>query len=321
MANERKITELIYPVRGLDLQTAFGLQRPGTTPCCKNCLGHEPCSGRRRGGRRPGLARLDGRIPAGDTVIQHLSQVVIGSTAGLYDPDFPWDGETDDLPGDPGPPWTWGGGLIVPGWNGQPITGQNTNGGGNQNPLGNKKKRRRGSGIQPNPNQIFLSGGGGAYRLFGCIGQVLINVHTTPVDFFGTTPSFPGCMCVPVDYLMLAGPPTDARHFNNWWCCLQYYFTLHNIPFDGWEMVGTTITGTVTGDPAAMGIRACGLGDDDINGGDASPCADGYSAVDNVDLSGNDQCCSLVLLTASAQYPPTGMLTKTQTYQSCADAF
>jgi hypothetical protein len=312
---DRKVTDLIFPVRGIDLQTAFGVQRPHTTPCCKNCLGHEPCSGRRRGGRRPGLGRLDGQVPAGSTLIQHLGQIVVGSTAALYPPDYPWGGPTVPMIQAPGPPWTWGGAPIVPGWDDEPITGEDLE---TQDPSGGKKKRKKGSGIPPNPNQIGLVNGGGSYRMFQCIGQVNITVHTSPIDYFGTNPSYAGCLCIDEFYLRLAGPPTDARHFFNWWCKKVHDFTVKNIPQNGYAFLGSTIIGNTSGDPSTWGIGSCGPGDDNVE-----PCAPGYDPRNNVASLGFAECCGLMLLAPQelgvivAGGPA---LTAVQSFGSCREA-
>lgn len=308
-----RVSDLWFPTRGIDLQTAFGIQRPGTTPCCKNCLGHEPCSGRKRGGRRPGISRLAGR-PATPTLIQHLNQIVIGSTAALYPPDYPWGGPTVPMTQSPGPSWTWGGGTIINDWDDEPITGEDLE---TQDPGGNKKKRKKGSGIQPNPNQVLLTPGGGNYRMFQCIGQVEITVHTSPIDYFGTTPAYAGCLCIDELYLRLAGPPTDARQFNNWWCKKVYYFTAKNIPQNGYEFIGSTIIGATMGDPSTWGVGACSIGDDNVE-----PCVEGYSPIDNVDGSGDDECCGILTvgLTTFAQLQSGGpKLTGVQSFQSCRD--
>lgn len=293
--NDKKITDLTYPVRGLDLQTAFGVQRPGTTPCCQNCLGHEPCSGRRRGGRRPGLSRLNGQVPAGSTLIQHLNEVVIGSTAGLYDPDYPWHGPVIPFRTTDGPSWTWGGGTITTDWNGDPITGEDEE---TQDPVGNgRRKRKKGSGIQPNVNRLTYSPPAITnYRMFQATGQVNI---TQPGPFFNTNPSFAACMCVDTLYLTLAGPPLDARNYNGWWCQKVYYFNLHGIAQNAYTFTGSVITGNTVGPVATWGVRACNAG-----GNIDYPAQAGHSVLDNIDLSGDALCCTaLTLVPREVSYP------------------
>lgn len=324
--NERKITDLWFPTRGLDLQTAFGVQRPQTTPCCKNCLGHEPCSGRRRGGRRPGLGRLDGRVILGtSTTIQHLNEIVMGDYGGLFPPDYPWS-QTTPLLGAPGPSWTWGGGNLIPGgnWNGEPITGEDEE---TQDPLAGtpnaKKKRKKGSGIQPNPNQLqYTPGFGSDYRLFQCTGSVTI---TQPGPFFGTTPSFTGCVCVDVVFLRLAGAPTHMRDFNNWWCKKNHYFTVNSIAQTAFTFLTTNIIGNTSGDESTWGVRACDPTEDGV-GSALSPCGEGYDPRNNVSALGFAECCGLMSValallggtgnTASQAEQPGGG----QSFYSCREA-
>lgn len=287
---DRSIRDLIFPIRGLDLQTAFGVQRPLTTPCCTNCLGHEPCSGRLRGGRRPGLGRLDGQVPAGRTLIQHLNEIVIGETAALFDPNYPYSGPTTPLLGAPGPPWTWGGGNLIPGgdWDGNDVTGEDLM---SQDPTGRKRKRKKGSGIPPNPNQIaYVPGAGADYRLFQVIGSVTI---TQVGPFFGTTPSFAGCVCIDVGYLRVAGAPTHMKHFNNWWCKKVHYFTANGIAQSAYTFLTTTIIGSTVGDESTWGVSSCAPTDPGV-GSSLKDCDAGFDPRDNVSSLGFAECCGLV---------------------------
>jgi hypothetical protein len=78
-----ELTDLAFPLRGVDVSTEFALQPPGTTPAGANCRSAEPGTDRARGGRRPGLAKYIPTQPSGANEIQHLAAVVTRSGDAL----------------------------------------------------------------------------------------------------------------------------------------------------------------------------------------------------------------------------------------------
>lgn len=99
--------DLGFPTKGIDLSTAFGLQRVGTTPVGKNVRTFEPTTDRSRGGSRPGLVKyIAAQLPNGAHLIQHLNLVVDPAASALLD-SLDDTGTTIDDPSSPGPPDSW----------------------------------------------------------------------------------------------------------------------------------------------------------------------------------------------------------------------
>src|SRR5438132_8634632 len=76
-----QLVEFLFPIRGVDLYSAFQEQRPGTTIQGKNVRGYEPLTQRARGGARPGLVEyIPQQLPlnyvSGSHKIQHLNVIV-----------------------------------------------------------------------------------------------------------------------------------------------------------------------------------------------------------------------------------------------------
>jgi len=58
------IDTLTFPEKGLDVTSAYALQREGTTPIAQNVRLFEPGTDRARGGSRPGLRSfVDQQLP------------------------------------------------------------------------------------------------------------------------------------------------------------------------------------------------------------------------------------------------------------------
>ncbi len=106
MPEQEQFLDFKFPVLGIDLFRAFGVQRPGTTVLGVNVRTFEPETMRGRGGSRPGLMRqAPGQLPTAD-VIQNLSVVVsVDGTALLAN----YNDQPPDLydPSDEGPLDAW----------------------------------------------------------------------------------------------------------------------------------------------------------------------------------------------------------------------
>lgn len=90
--------DMSFPLRGLDLSSAYGLQRVGTTREGQNVRAQDLAEGRDRGGQRPGLAKfIAGQIPGGASQVQELNFVVRAGGEALLD-NFDWT--------------TYGGGIL-----------------------------------------------------------------------------------------------------------------------------------------------------------------------------------------------------------------
>jgi hypothetical protein len=129
-----------FPKKGVDKSRGFERQYAGTTPLGSNVQVYEPGSDRARGGSRPGLAALTGRIPT-NAELQDLDVVVDPNTDALLDNfDDPSPNAVDD-PSDTGPPSSWSHQI-------DPVTGLPVN---TRNP--GRLIRLGGSGRQPNKNK------------------------------------------------------------------------------------------------------------------------------------------------------------------------
>jgi hypothetical protein len=240
------VTDMPFPLAGIDLQQGFGIQRPGTTRDALNVYGFEPVTDRDRGGSRPGTTHLvAGRIPAGSTLIQELNIVVNGSAGFLLDnKDPPGPGIED--PSTPGPSSLWPPGVHLWDPNSDDQSDQPQEG-----RVPPKKKRRKGgSGIQPGkvlapPHGICVLG------FYSCIGQL----HLTGGTLDGTNPSFSvhGCYMNPTLLAALStltgialgwcGPPSTAQGFRNWKCQVQKFYNDNSTPgHPAW--LSSTYTGT-----------------------------------------------------------------------------
>lgn len=222
------ITDLPFPLAGIDLQQGFGIQRPGTTRDALNVYGFEPVTDRDRGGSRPGTVHLAaGRIPAGSTLIQELNLVVNGSSDFLLDSggDPPGPGIID--PSSPGDSSQWPPGLTT--WD--PNSGDDAPWDPVHARVPPKKRRKGGSGIQPGKG-LPPSSGNCVLGLYSCIGQ--IHLIGGPMD--GNEPAFSvhGCYMSPALLAALgnligvplgfAGPPSTAEFFRNWKCQVQKFW-------------------------------------------------------------------------------------------------
>ncbi len=79
-----KPVDMAFPVRGIDLSSAYDLQRPGTTPIAQNVRGYEPATDRLRGGSRAGLVKHVPAQVSGTHVIQDLNMIVGTSFASPF---------------------------------------------------------------------------------------------------------------------------------------------------------------------------------------------------------------------------------------------
>jgi len=107
MPDQEQFSDILFPVRGVDLYQAFALQRPGTTPVGINVRAYEPSTQRGRGGARAGLVKyIPQQLPltfnsTATRKIQHLNYIVDPTPAGLDDIDST-DSDAVDDPSDPG---------------------------------------------------------------------------------------------------------------------------------------------------------------------------------------------------------------------------
>lgn len=149
-------------------------------------------------------------------LIQDLNVVVWAATDALAGgvPDPP--GLTLDDPSSPGPPSSWGTGILGydPINDDVPITGVTD---GSRNPGGPdsggqvsaKKKRKGGSGRQSSKNTLTLVTSGAPHHCFqGQIVGTVTKPAPDPYGFNGTTPSFTGVLCVGYNPPVLTGPQT-----------------------------------------------------------------------------------------------------------------
>lgn len=79
-----KPVDMAFPVRGIDLSSAYDLQRPGTTPLAQNVRGYEPGTDRLRGGSRAGLVKHVPATVTGAYVVQDLNMIVGTSFASPF---------------------------------------------------------------------------------------------------------------------------------------------------------------------------------------------------------------------------------------------
>jgi hypothetical protein len=83
------MTDMPFPLQGIDVSCEFEQQPPQTTPVGKNVRGYEPGTMRARGGSRPGLSEYVPVRVNGANLIQHLNYVVDPQEAALltgFDP-------------------------------------------------------------------------------------------------------------------------------------------------------------------------------------------------------------------------------------------
>lgn len=88
MADDQTYTDLVFPIRGVDIAGEFGSQREGTTPEAKNVRAFEPGTERMRGGSRSGIVKyppeqVTFEIDSFDNVIQHLGVIVDPSSDAI----------------------------------------------------------------------------------------------------------------------------------------------------------------------------------------------------------------------------------------------
>jgi hypothetical protein len=82
IASKESFLDLHFPLKGLDLSQAFGLQPPDTTPVATNVRAYEPGTLRARGGQRPGLSKYITAQVNGSHLIQDINYVVgVGYTS------------------------------------------------------------------------------------------------------------------------------------------------------------------------------------------------------------------------------------------------
>jgi hypothetical protein len=88
------ITDVAFPVSGVDVSLAYEDQRQGTTPVGSNVRTYEPLTQRARGGSRPGLVPYLPQLPNGAHQIQHINFIVDpqADALGISFPDIPGDG-------------------------------------------------------------------------------------------------------------------------------------------------------------------------------------------------------------------------------------
>lgn len=88
-APAEQLTDLRFPLNGIDLYMAYSMQRVGTTPVGKNVRAFEPSTERARGGSRPGLSKwIPPQLPSGTHLVQHLNVIVDPTPAALGDQDL-----------------------------------------------------------------------------------------------------------------------------------------------------------------------------------------------------------------------------------------
>jgi hypothetical protein len=77
IAGQEQLVDMVFPVKGVDLSQAFGVQPQGTTPVGVNVRAYEPATARARGGARPGLSRyIPAQVGGSPALIQDLNYVV-----------------------------------------------------------------------------------------------------------------------------------------------------------------------------------------------------------------------------------------------------
>ena len=159
------LSDLPFPLHGIDRSLGFSSQPGGTTPTGQNVRAHEPRSARAKGGSRPGLSRFIDSSLGGP--VQLLAAIASSDEAGSYarslpvgDASSPPTGYTDD-PSSAGDMSSWGqgdgkdwGADGTPGEGGQ---GGNSAGGGGLGRLTRtppNRIRTGGSGIPPGKNSL-----------------------------------------------------------------------------------------------------------------------------------------------------------------------
>jgi hypothetical protein len=197
------VASLSFPFKGVDVSQDVSGQPPLTCVVGINVQTYEPSSNRGRGGSRPGMSRLpQGQVPTGFGLVQHLNTVITTDAAnvptGIEDPTNP---VIDDW-SSPGGPELWGTApLYLDPVTGAPVTGATL---GTRIP-GHPRRRKEGSGYQPNPNQLTQAPPPGAKR--GCFqGQIVYVITNPPPDiggWNGQSPSEVGIGCLP--YAPLVG--------------------------------------------------------------------------------------------------------------------
>jgi len=89
---QESLTEMIFPLQGIDVSTEFELQPDQTTPIGQNVRGYEPATMRARGGSRNGLSRYINARVSGANLIQHLNYVITDDGNALFTSNDPLDG-------------------------------------------------------------------------------------------------------------------------------------------------------------------------------------------------------------------------------------
>ena len=73
---QESLTEMLFPLRGIDVACVFDQQPPDSTPVGLNVRAYESLTERARGGSRPGLSRYINAQVSGSNKIQHLTYIV-----------------------------------------------------------------------------------------------------------------------------------------------------------------------------------------------------------------------------------------------------
>lgn len=189
-----------FPLGGLDVSRGREHQKLGTAAEGVNVRSCDPSTMRLRGGSRPGTIKyIPGQIPEGSEAFQELNFVVIASAdalpTGIEDPGQ--DTFVDDS--SVGPSLSWGtGDLFTDPNDTEPTTGADQGTRIPLNVLGQPPRRRkRGSGFQPNKNKID-SGASGSGTAYCTNVRADYKYHVgapNTGNFDGTTTTFSGLVC------------------------------------------------------------------------------------------------------------------------------
>lgn len=145
MPEKDQLESYPFPVRGIELSTAFDMQPVDSTPAGVNVRTVDSEADRSRGGSRPGLSKFLADRPGGNiSLIQHLAVVVDPTTLAMLDN---YD-EPADLPGIDDPSSDGNGG---------PYGGLTPSKGGNAGRNPGRRVRTGGSGRQSNKNRFRSS--------------------------------------------------------------------------------------------------------------------------------------------------------------------